>query len=492
MDVRAIDAGRRSVLLRQLGPFAITALTAWLAVLFGTTIDWSEYWISVALVAVSWTYGVGTGLRGNMLTGTVLGSLGFVVALGLLRDSAGGSVAAVSIVTLLPVFQTALYTRDRVGLWIVLVAVSAFYLAPLVFIGPPRYPNNGYRGALLGISVSWIVGLATQELVANIRRRASDARRRERIFHRVNETVQQLYTSADPRRDACRAVEEVSEALVVGLYEPDPVTETLRVTTTTRSDEAVVGGAPARPGSAVHQAFHDKQPQLITENVEDHVGNVEVWRADGAPTSALYQPLVNGDKAVGVLFVGWAGKVVPDGPLVAVASLLAREIAAVVARKDVIDQLTDEALTDPLTELPNRRAWDGQIGAAMTDGHPVAVAMLDIDRFKQFNDSYGHPAGDRLLRETAAAWRAEIRAEDLLARLGGEEFALLLTGRDTPSVAALVERLRHSMPAQQTVSAGIAVRNDGETPEQLLNRADQALYEAKASGRDRAVFADVS
>jgi diguanylate cyclase (GGDEF)-like protein len=117
--------------------------------------------------------------------------------------------------------------------------------------------------------------------------------------------------------------------------------------------------------------------------------------------------------------------------------------------------------------------------------------MLDIDRFKQFNDSYGHPAGDRLLRETAAAWRAEIRAGDFLARIGGEEFALLLTGRDTPSVTALVERLRQSMPAQQTVSAGIALRNDGETPEQLLSRADQALYEAKSSGRDRAMFADV-
>ncbi|HEX3615233.1 MAG TPA: sensor domain-containing diguanylate cyclase [Solirubrobacteraceae bacterium] len=489
--MRAIDAERRSTLLRQLGPFAITALTAWVAVVFGTTINWSEYAISLAVLVLSWAYGVGVGLRGNPLTGTVLGSLGFVVALGLLRDSAGGSVAAVSIVTLLPVFQTALYTRDRVGLWIVLAGVAAFYLAPLIFIGPPNYPNNGYRGALLGIAVSSIVGLATQELVANIRRRASEARRRERIFHRVNETVQQLYTSADPRRDACRAVEEVSEALVVGLYEPDPAAQLLRVTTTTRSDESVVGGAPARPGSAVHQAFHDKQPQLITENVAEHVGNLEVWRADGAPKSALYQPLINGDQAVGVLFVGWAGKVVADGPRVAVASLLAREIAALVARQDVIDQLTDEALTDPLTELPNRRAWDGQIGMAMTDGHAVAVAMLDIDRFKQFNDSYGHPAGDRLLRETAAAWRAEIRAQDFLARLGGEEFALLLTGRDTASVTALVERLRQSMPAQQTVSAGIAVRNDGETPEQLLSRADQALYEAKASGRDRALFADV-
>jgi diguanylate cyclase (GGDEF)-like protein len=491
MDVRARYAGRNAAMVRQLAPFALTALTAWVAVLFGTTIDWTEYIVSLVLLAASWTYGVSVGVRGNILTGTVLGSLVFLAALGLLRDSAGGSVAAISIVSLLPVFQTALYTRDRLGLWLVLIGVAVFYLAPLVLIGPPAYPNSGYRGALLGIAVSSVVGLSTQELVANIRRRASEARRRERIFHRVNEAVQDLYTSSDPRRDACRVVEEVSESLVVGLYEPDPLTRTLRVTTTTRSPDAVTAGAPARLGSAVHKAFETGQPQLLTDNVESHVGNVEVWRADGAPSSALYQPLRAGEQTVGVLFVGWSDRVTADGPRVAVASLLAREIAAVIVRRDVIDQLTDEALTDALTALPNRRAWDSQIGSAMTDGRQIAVAMFDIDRFKQFNDSYGHPAGDRLLRESAAAWRAEIRAGDFLARLGGEEFALLLTGRDTASVWAMVERLRASMPGGQTVSAGIAVRNDGETPEQLLARADQALYEAKAAGRDRAFFASV-
>lgn len=493
MDVRANEAGRNAAAMRRLAPFALTALTAWVAVLFGTTIDWSEYVISILLLAVAWTYGVATGLAGRMLTGTVLGSLGFLLALALMRDSAGGSVAAVSTVSLLPVVQTALYVRDRLGLWIVLAGVAAFYFLPLFLIGPPSYPHNGYRGALLGVIVSSIVGLATQQLVADIRRRASEARHRERILSRVNDTVQELNKSADPRHDACTALQEVSEALVVGLYEPDPVTRELRVTTTTRTPDAVVAGAPARPGSAVHRAFHSGQPQLFTENLERYVGNVEVWRADGAPSSALYQPLMRGDQAIGVLFVGWSDTVVPNGPRVVVASLLAHEIAAVVARRDVMDQLAGEALTDALTELPNRRAWDGQIAIAMAgSSEPIAVAMLDIDRFKQFNDSYGHPAGDRLLRETAAAWRTEIRAGDFLARLGGEEFALLLTGRDTASVSALVERLRNSMPAQQTVSAGIALRIAGETPELLLSRADQALYQAKEAGRDRALFAEQS
>ena len=489
--MRANNGARYAAALRQLGPFAVTALAAWVTVLIGTSVNWAEYAASVALLAISWTYGVIAGVRGQMLTGTVLGSLGFLAALALARNSVGGSVAAISIISLLPVVQTALYVRDRLGLWIVLGGVAAFYLAPLVLIGSPQYPPSGYRGALLAIAVSSIVGLVTHRLVADIRHRASDARRRERILVRVSETVQQLYHSADPRQDACRAVQEVSEALVVGLYEPDAMTGAMLMTATTGSAEGIAAGMPARSGSALHDAFSSKRQRLIRDDVEAHVGNVDLWRAEGAPSSLLYRPLLADNDAVGVLFIGWRDRIEANDTRVIVASLLAREVAAVIDRADVIVQLTDEALTDPLTGLPNRRAWDAQLAQAMkSDGGPVAVAMFDIDRFKQFNDSYGHPAGDRLLREAAAAWKSEVRSGDFLARLGGEEFSLLLTGKDTAAVRALVERLRARMPANQTCSAGIAVFLDGDTPEQLLDRADRALYEAKEAGRDRTVFAD--
>jgi diguanylate cyclase (GGDEF)-like protein len=155
----------------------------------------------------------------------------------------------------------------------------------------------------------------------------------------------------------------------------------------------------------------------------------------------------------------------------------------------VINQLTDEALTDPLTGVPNRRAWDAQLQEALSERQPVAVAMLDIDHFKQFNDTYGHPAGDRLLREATSAWRAEMRPRDFLARLGGEEFALLLTGTDVRTAEAMVERIRARMPGGQTCSAGVAVRAGTDTPAELLSRADQALYDAKQGGRDRTVTA---
>lgn len=150
-----------------------------------------------------------------------------------------------------------------------------------------------------------------------------------------------------------------------------------------------------------------------------------------------------------------------------------------------IERLSEMAATDALTGLPNRRAWELKLAEALAAEEHVVVAMLDLDRFKDFNDSRGHPAGDRLLKEAAAAWRGELRAGDFLARLGGEEFALLLPKCSLEDALRVIERLRNHMPYEQTCSAGVAVRIPAETAENLLARADSALYSAKAAGRDR-------
>ncbi len=480
--------------LKQVAPFALTAIAAWVTAPIGSTMNWKQYATSVMLLLASWSFGLIMAYRGHMRAGTVLGSLGFLMAVGFLRNSAGGSISGVSSVALLAVFQTALYVRDRRALWIVLAGLAAFYLIPLVTVGPPEYPANGYRSALLAVAVGSIVGLVTHGLVANIRRRARDAHRREQMLVRVNETVQELFGSANPRQNACGAVKAISDATVAGLFEPEPGSHELRLTTITTepdADAATLQGRAAAD-SAVHQAFRSRKPVLITEDPAAHVGDVTRWRAAGAPATVLYQPLLNGDDALGVMFAGWQDIAQRDEPRVIVASLLAHEIAMVIDRTDMIEQLTDEARTDPLTGLHNRRAWDARLERALGGADTVAVAMLDIDHFKRFNDTHGHPAGDQFLREVASSWRTLVRAGDFLARLGGEEFALLLTGDDAQTVCTTVERIRAQMPAGQTCSAGIARRIDGDTPEDLIGRADAALYEAKAGGRNRTVFTDES
>ena len=129
---------------------------------------------------------------------------------------------------------------------------------------------------------------------------------------------------------------------------------------------------------------------------------------------------------------------------------------------------------------------EAALRAAAASGTPLAVALLDLDRFKDLNDAFGHAAGDRLLRELAARWSNAVRGRDVLARLGGDEFGLLLPDCDEQGALTLVERLRADMPSEHTCSAGIAAWRPGETDEALLARADDALYAAKAAGRNRA------
>jgi diguanylate cyclase (GGDEF)-like protein len=169
-----------------------------------------------------------------------------------------------------------------------------------------------------------------------------------------------------------------------------------------------------------------------------------------------------------------------------VADLRAREHE----REGLLERLDDLAHTDPLTGLANRRAWEDRLEDALLDatatGTPLAVALLDLDRFKDLNDTQGHGAGDRLLRELAAGWSGAMRGRDVLARLGGDEFGLLLGDCDEQGALTLVERLRADMPGEHTCSAGVAAWRPGETADALLARADSALYAAKAAGRDRA------
>ncbi|WP_432488270.1 GGDEF domain-containing protein [Kineococcus sp. SYSU DK018] len=158
------------------------------------------------------------------------------------------------------------------------------------------------------------------------------------------------------------------------------------------------------------------------------------------------------------------------------------------------EQLAALARTDALTGLPNRRSGDAELHrmqqSALAGGHPLSAAMLDLDRFKSFNDTFGHPAGDQLLSQAATAWGGALDGTGaVLARWGGEEFLVLLPGRDLAEAAAVVEGLRPRTPLAQTFSAGVAQWDRTEPLADLVARADAALYEAKHAGRDRVVTA---
>jgi diguanylate cyclase (GGDEF)-like protein len=146
------------------------------------------------------------------------------------------------------------------------------------------------------------------------------------------------------------------------------------------------------------------------------------------------------------------------------------------------------AHTDSLTGLANRRAWERHLATSLGNAasHPFTVCILDMDRFKEYNDEHGHSAGDALLTETASAWRALLRPHQLLARLGGDEFALALPTCDAATARRIVDEFCAVVPHGQICSAGLASHQAGESASALMKRADTALYTEKRSGRARA------
>jgi diguanylate cyclase (GGDEF)-like protein/PAS domain S-box-containing protein len=158
-------------------------------------------------------------------------------------------------------------------------------------------------------------------------------------------------------------------------------------------------------------------------------------------------------------------------------------------REELLNQVQEMARHDQLTGLPNRRALEEQLPRAMAWARrrrsPLSLAILDIDHFKDYNDTHGHLAGDEVLRACARAWDSELRGEDTIVRFGGEEFLVLLPDTSVEEAAEIVERLRTKTPMGQTCSAGLAGWDGSESIDELLRRADDALYLAKAGGRNQ-------
>ncbi len=168
-------------------------------------------------------------------------------------------------------------------------------------------------------------------------------------------------------------------------------------------------------------------------------------------------------------------------------------------------RLQEQALRDPLTGLYNRRhmdqVLDRELAACAASGEPLALVLLDIDHFKQVNDTWGHLAGDDLLRALAAQLREVVDGRAMACRLGGDELMLMLPGTSSAGAMAMAERLRRRFeqvpastgagPMAASLSLGIAMFPDhGQSARELLHCADQALYQAKLHGRNRTMLAE--
>jgi len=222
--------------------------------------------------------------------------------------------------------------------------------------------------------------------------------------------------------------------------------------------------------------------------------------------SLLFLPLVAGEKVIGLLGLGNRERRDFTSDEVKILYLLANRAAMAIENAQLYASTQQLANADPLMGLFNHRYFQEhlqeEIIRAARFKHPLSLIMIDLDHFKKFNDTHGHPSGDQVLRQLANLIKSHIRKVDIPARYGGEELAIILPETDKAGAAVLAEKLRRAVEnnlffddkqkvlSHLTISLGVAsYPEDAQTREELVEKADQALYRAKSLGRNRVVLA---
>jgi diguanylate cyclase (GGDEF)-like protein len=379
------------------------------------------------------------------------------------------------------------FTRVEAALQVALA--MGLYAATLI-----AHPaSSGLARWLTTVMTVIVAGGFIGTLVRYARRHAHQAEQSAASMATIAEVAHELARvsdSAGARSGVCIAAARLTQADTAAIWEPSPGGATLEMT-------GYAGPRPTQtslpfvsaPAGAV-RAF--ATGEVVAERIESDVP--EFTGDPRPPRACLWQPVSRDGVPIAVMALYWHNAAKVERPAIrTTADLLAAEVAVTLERVELMLRLESMARTDDLTGLPNRRAWDEELPRevlrARRETAPLCVAMVDLDHFKEYNDEHGHQAGDRLLKQAAAAWAVELRGTDFLARYGGEEFALALPACTPEEASVVVERLRAATPQGETCSAGIASWDGVESAAGLLGRADAALYEAKRRGRNLSIVA---
>ena len=269
---------------------------------------------------------------------------------------------------------------------------------------------------------------------------------------------------------------------------------------------ALVRTEPLRLGVHSNPACHEQalvearaalsmDAAIPTVLVEDHDAV-----ADAEGPAALVEPITFGERQIGYFAVAPRTPIHANDPIL--VKTIARELGAALRMATLVEETRWMATTDTLTGLMNRRAfleWAGrELRRSLRYGDSLSVILFDIDHFKNINDTRGHAAGDAVLAAVGRLLGASVRACDIAARWGGEEFVVALPSTGIEGAALLAERIRSDLSCAKiadsagqfvpvTASFGAAVIAADDTAEVLVDRADRAMYKAKSAGRNRVV-----
>jgi diguanylate cyclase (GGDEF)-like protein len=307
----------------------------------------------------------------------------------------------------------------------------------------------------------------------------------------IGRVAKALATGDDARAEVCEAACEVAGAPIAFLLEPSGRDfQSTAMAGISVAPVTIQPRADAGPG----RAFQAKETYFVADATQHPALAEPLVEATGA-RSAVFEPVLRDGVVAGVLIVIWQVplEALPDAPA-GVLRLLAAQAAVAIEHAALRSRMESLALTDPHTGLMTRRVWEDELPRELARARradtPVSVALIDIDHMSAFNMLRGEREGDMLIKETAARWRNELREVDVLARIDGTEFAIVLPSCGLGEACEVLDRVRAATPRSQTASAGVA-RWDGEEPAELLvARAQDALAAAKSAGRNVTIPAD--
>ncbi|PVU82992.1 hypothetical protein DDP54_08225 [Cellulomonas sp. WB94] len=407
--------------------------------------------------------------------------LGFFVVVALMRQARGGAAAGYTPLVMLPVIWLAMYGTRR-QLLVAVAAMTGILVGPMLLVGSPLYPASAWTTTAVSVAVGMFAGPSIQMFVEQSRQRTADVAA-------LGAITRSLTAGTDPRSELCAAARLVTGARYALIVERNADGEYV-ATAGTRGLDLSQLRIPARVEiSATVEAWRTGDRIYVADVARDPRVSPRLAELTGS-RAVLFEPVTLDGRRTALLVVGFSESRarLPEHALYMV-ELVAAEIAAALDRDELVARMAAQARTDPLTGAANRRSWDEELdrelARARRSGEPLTVALIDMDRFKAYNDTYGHTAGDELLRDLVTALRAELRTGDIVARWGGEEFAVAMPACDLDHGREIASRLLGVVPRGQTMSIGVTEAGIDDTPRSIVGRSDRALYAAKGAGRNQ-------
>lgn len=354
----------------------------------------------------------------------------------------------------------------------------------------------------MAVSVNINTGDQFETLGEGFNSMADGIRKREERYRKNNQVAKLFMSTLDLDElldQTLNIVVEVTESQmgIIYLWENDQELLSLHAQYGTQAGDKSFAMGEGYPG----RVAKNKQRLILSPQQGDQSVYMEMGFAQTLPKQAAYIPLVYQENTLGVLVLGSVDNYKDD--IIELFGFLANQISIALDNAIMHQQVQELSITDGLTGLYNRRYLNTRLeeewGRSIRHTQPVTILLSDVDNFKSINDTYGHAKGDEVLRNLAAIFKANARKEDLVARYGGEEFIAVLFDTDSIGALQLAQRICDQARAvkypglecQVTLSIGVATISGANAGayDELVRAADQAMYNAKVSGKDRVIAA---